>query len=602
MLRAGTCEQHEEDAVFMQRKEREFDAQATFVEQLTQISEQMRHVIPVSKRDDALQRRLLELQQTCDQLTGSSLPWAKGKPASTPLWFPLTCAGETTPKEILRVLPLEGKVFSTRERAPTMIVFEACNPRSPSLAVDLTRCGTGLSEAETETESNPASSSGSSLSLVSSSSSSSSVSSVRDPMTDPIPDKLHVPAPPPIGLRRLDRQDSHMLDVMLCGLDNQDDEVDDAGSSSCPISEDGSESRDWQEKQIEMNEDGDNDSNNSPDSSAPPIEFLEEDAREQFEDSVIGAYISSFHASVRAQNEDDDEEKNRAPTWQRKCDAHRGTSDFASLSGWTLTSLIAKSNDDLRQEVFALQLMRTLLDIFRANQLEELYLRPYQIVCTGANIGLIETLRDSQSLDSVKKQYGSLAEYFTALFGAEEMSPARVCARDAFITSMAASSIFCYLFQIKDRHNGNIMMDQEGHILHIDFGFMLGLRPGGAVGLEKHVPFKLTAEMVELMGGVKSPGYDRFRKLFLQGFLAVRREYIKLATILHLSTQNSPLPCFQAKKPVNILRAFRERLFHHEENDEVAKALILRLVDKSLNNWRTRKYDSFQLKSNGILP
>ena len=66
-----------------------------------------------------------------------------------------------------------------------------------------------------------------------------------------------------------------------------------------------------------------------------------------------------------------------------------------------------------------------------------------------------------------------------------------------FVESMAGYSLVSFFMQIKDRHNGNIMLDERGHIIHIDFGFMLSNSPGG-VNFEA-APFKLTRELLEVM-------------------------------------------------------------------------------------------------------
>ena len=47
------------------------------------------------------------------------------------------------------------------------------------------------------------------------------------------------------------------------------------------------------------------------------------------------------------------------------------------------------------------------------------------------------------------------------------------------------------------RHNGNILVDSEGHIIHIDFGFVLAISPGNNLGFESS-PFKLTPEFAEV--------------------------------------------------------------------------------------------------------
>ena len=87
--------------------------------------------------------------------------------------------------------------------------------------------------------------------------------------------------------------------------------------------------------------------------------------------------------------------------------------------------------------------------------------------------------------------------------------------------------------QIKDRHNGNILVDIEGHIMHIDFGFLLSNSPGKGIKFEL-APFKLTEEMVEILGGITSKKFREYRELMKLGFLAIQEHADKVVKLVEM--------------------------------------------------------------------
>ena len=120
------------------------------------------------------------------------------------------------------------------------------------------------------------------------------------------------------------------------------------------------------------------------------------------------------------------------------------------------------------------------------------------------------------------------------------------------------------MLQIKDRHNGNILIDSSGHIIHIDFGFLLGTNPGG-INFE-NAPFKLTKEYVEIMGGVDSEMFLYFKLLLFKGFIELKAHVNDLAYLLLIMKKKSDLPCFQKFNIKDFKYRFKRNLTDHQVN------------------------------------
>ena len=154
-------------------------------------------------------------------------------------------------------------------------------------------------------------------------------------------------------------------------------------------------------------------------------------------------------------------------------------------------------------------------------------------------------INDATTLDGLfKKLYPkkmTLKDFFNSFFKKKQE------AKQRFMRSLAGYSLITYFLQVKDRHNGNILLHRDGSLIHIDYGFFLTNAPGKGVELEKKVPFKLLTEYVEVLGSLNSEMFFEFRRLFYKGFKAIVNNQDMILSIVKMlyKSQGEVMECFK---------------------------------------------------------
>lgn len=319
----------------------------------------------------------------------------------------------------------------------------------------------------------------------------------------------------------------------------------------------------------------------------------------------------------RKADRDDPSAATFGEAWSAKKERIRKSSPYGWMKNWDLLSVIIKTGADLRQEAFACQLIRVCDKIWLEAGVP-VWVKRMRILVTGESSGLIETITNGVSLHSLKRsltlatiasgqnprgRIATLKDHFVKAFGNPD-TDAYKAGKDAFKRSLAAYSIISYVLQLKDRHNGNVLIDNEGHIIHIDFGFMLSNSPG-SMGFEA-APFKLTQDYVDVLGGVASPGFEEYKQLCKQAFqgmlhrtcagfqmrhadlkTALRRHADNIVDLVSIMGRDSNMPCY-ASGVQQVTNSLRQRFQLQLSADEAEQFVETDLIGKSLGSYYTR--------------
>jgi len=271
-----------------------------------------------------------------------------------------------------------------------------------------------------------------------------------------------------------------------------------------------------------------------------------------------------------------------------KCKQVRKDSPYEKFTSYQLRGYIMKAGDDMRQESVIIHIINTLAQIFKREGLR-IFLRQLDFILLSKTSAMIEWIPSSHSIHSLKLIFNekNLYNIYKTMFSNNFEE-----AQKNFVESLAGYSLVCYLLQIKDRHNSNILIDDEGHIIHIDFGFCLSVSPGN-MGFET-APFKLTQEYIDIMGGFENPMFFYFKVLLFKGFEILKKFSEEIWYQVEIM-KNAELPCFYKFD----YQGFKER-FHRFISEQEREKLVQDLITNSFKSNRTALYDQFQKYSNDI--
>uniref|UniRef100_A0A183T374 Phosphatidylinositol-4-phosphate 3-kinase n=1 Tax=Schistocephalus solidus TaxID=70667 RepID=A0A183T374_SCHSO len=261
--------------------------------------------------------------------------------------------------------------------------------------------------------------------------------------------------------------------------------------------------------------------------------------------------------------------------------------------------LLFKNGDDLRQDMLTLQLLKVMDRIWKDEGLN-LHLTTYGCLATGDEVGLIEVVRNSQTIMSIQGQRvrsamqidsSQLHRWF--LQNAQGDGLAYEAAVERFTNSCAGYCVATFVLGIRDRHNDNIMVDASGRLFHIDFGHILNNKKKKFGITRERVPFVLTSDFACVIARgeekpYRSQGFIEFIKLCGNAYLVLRRHAHLILTLFAMMLP-SGLPELTCVTDLEYVR----KTLAVEMTEEEALRYFNEKFDEAYNGAWTTKIDWF---------
>lgn len=135
---------------------------------------------------------------------------------------------------------------------------------------------------------------------------------------------------------------------------------------------------------------------------------------------------------------------------------------------------------------------------------------------------------------------------------------------DRFVRSCAGYCVATYVMGIGDRHSDNVMITEDGKLVHIDFGHILGNFKEKFGIKRERVPFVFTPDMAYAMGGKGSEFYETFVSFGVKAY-NVLRENARFLVSLFTMMLGSGMPELQTLDDVSYMVDRFELGMNHQD-------------------------------------
>lgn len=240
--------------------------------------------------------------------------------------------------------------------------------------------------------------------------------------------------------------------------------------------------------------------------------------------------------------------------------------------------------EDLLKDNVMMNIIRLMDRILKRDENIDFGIVTYRVIPTDVNGGFIEIIPKAETLYSIQNRMQFTIQNFL-LEHNKDVSITEI--RERFIKSAAAYCVISYLLGVGDRHLDNIMVTTNGHLFHIDYGFILGYDPK-----PMSPAMRITQGIVDAMGGTNSTDFQAFKQYCTRIYNCLRRYTHLFLALLNILTEDG-LNLDAGKYKKDRLKEEILSRFVPSENASDAESQILLKIDTSFRSTTPRLFIDF---------